>query len=109
MDANGMSPVRQFLCHYCDLPLVESCRRLPIPQTEDTSPPSHHRTTHEHLGVTQRHINRLIAEKRVPYLKVAPIHQVRPGRDRGLAGQRPSASKPVSSLAEGTSRGAMSR
>jgi excisionase family DNA binding protein len=32
----------------------------------------------DHLGVTQRHVRRLVAEKRVPYLKSRRFHQVRP-------------------------------
>jgi len=39
----------------------------------------------ERLGVSIRHIRRLIAERRVPYLKVGLVHQIRPGRNRRLA------------------------
>ena len=39
----------------------------------------------ERLGVSIRHIRRLVAERRVPYLKVRVVHPIRPGRDRCLA------------------------
>ena len=39
----------------------------------------------ERLGVSIRHIRRLVAERRVPYLKVRLVHQIRPGRDHCLA------------------------
>ena len=39
----------------------------------------------ERLGVSIRHLRRLVAERRVPYLKVRLVHQIRPGRDHCLA------------------------
>jgi excisionase family DNA binding protein len=45
----------------------------------------------ERLGVTTRHIRRLVAERRVPYLKVRKVRTVRPRRDRRLARRRPPA------------------
>ena len=39
----------------------------------------------ERLGVSIRHIRRLVVERRVPYLKVRLVHQIRPGRDHCLA------------------------
>ena len=59
----------------------------------DTEPLPHLLTIEqlaEHLGVTQRHVRRLVAEKRVPYLKVAEVRAVRPGRDRAVAQHLPS-------------------
>ena len=39
----------------------------------------------ERLGVSIRHIRRLVAERRVPYLKVRVACPLRPGRDHCLA------------------------
>ena len=45
----------------------------------------------EHLGVTQRHVRRLVAEKRVPYLKWRRFIRFDPAEINRLARQRPSA------------------
>jgi excisionase family DNA binding protein len=43
----------------------------------------------DHLGVTVRHVRRLIAENRVPYVKWRHFIQLRSRRDRPLARRRP--------------------
>lgn len=43
-----------------------------------------------HLGVKERHIRRLIAERRIPLFQVGPPNPLRPRRHRGVA-QRQSA------------------
>jgi hypothetical protein len=89
MDAKGISLPRQFVCHYCDLPLVDAGGTDARDRT--TSPPSHRREARLAPRVTQRHVRRLVAEKRVPYLKWRRFIRFDPRRDRHLAGQRPSA------------------
>jgi excisionase family DNA binding protein len=43
----------------------------------------------EHLGITTRHVRRLIAERRVPYLKVGKLVRFDPGEIAGwLDGRR---------------------
>ena len=39
----------------------------------------------ERLGVSQRHVRRLVAEKRVPYLKVGRFIRFGPAQNLGLA------------------------
>lgn len=41
----------------------------------------------EHLGTSHRHLRRLIAERRIPYVKGRPAHPIRSSRDSRLAGQ----------------------
>jgi len=50
----------------------------------------------EHLGITTRHVRRLVAERRVPYLKVGKLVRFDPAEiaawldDRRTPGRRPA-------------------
>ena len=46
------------------------------------------------LGVNARHIGRLVAERRIPYIKWGAPHPVRPRRDRHLDRRQPQARRP---------------
>ena len=37
----------------------------------------------ERLGVTRRHVRRLVAERRVPFLRVGRVHPLRPAEIAG--------------------------
>jgi excisionase family DNA binding protein len=45
----------------------------------------------EHLGITTRHVRRLIAERRVPYLKVDKLVRFDPSEIAGWLDQRRAA------------------
>jgi hypothetical protein len=81
MGANGVSPVKEILCHYCDLQL-SGPQEVPMP---DAEPLPHLLTIDqlaEHLGVTPAPRPPPRRRKEGALFKMAEIHQVRPGRDR---------------------------
>jgi excisionase family DNA binding protein len=43
----------------------------------------------ERLGITVRHVRRLVSDRRVPYVKVGRLGSVRPGLHQGVAGRGP--------------------
>jgi hypothetical protein len=53
-----------------------------------------------HLGINARHIRRLVAERRIPYIKVGSPHPLRPRRDRRLDRRQPSARRPSRLIAD---------
>lgn len=47
----------------------------------------------ERLGVAPRHVRRLVAERRIPFIKLGPPDPLRPGRGGRLARRLPATAR----------------